>query len=106
MLCHGGLGGKGGDITAVILHHGEEVERVKLTTLGGEHTVAIDGEHHLTILLTRGGAQVISSDCPTQDCVRTGHVSRIGQSIICLPEQVVVKLEGPKQSGDPDLILG
>ena len=28
------------------------------------------------------------------------------KSIICLPEQVVVKLEGTKQSGDPDLILG
>lgn len=106
VVFYGGLGGTDKDITAVVLHYGEEVERIDLSDLSGTETVSIDGKYHLTITLTPAGAQVTHSDCPTQDCVRTGHVSRVGQSIICLPEQVVVKLEGRHQSGDPDLILG
>ena len=106
VVFYGGLGSKDGDVTAVVLHYGEEVERIDLSGLDGDRQIEIDGKYHLTISLTAFGAQVTHSDCPTQDCVRTGHVSRVGQSIICLPEQVVMKLEGTKQSGDPDLILG
>ena len=106
VVFYGGLGGKQSAVTAVVLHYGEEVARVDLSKLDGEKQIAIDGEYHLTVTLTAEGAQMTHSDCPTQDCVRTGHIRRVGQSIICLPEQVVVKLEGAKQSGDPDLILG
>lgn len=106
VVFYGGLGSKDEGITAVVLHYGEEVERIELGKLSGMQTVTVDGKYHLTITLTPEGAQVTHSDCPTQDCVRTGRVGRVGQSIICLPEQVVVKLEGTKHSGDPDLILG
>ena len=106
VLFYGSLGSKDSSITAVVVHYGEEVARVALSKLDGSKEIAIDGDYHLTVTLTADGAQVTLSDCPTQDCVRTGHIRRVGQSIICLPEQVVVKLEGTKQSGDPDLILG
>ena len=45
------------------------------------------------------------SDCPGGDCVRTGTITRAGQSIVCLPEQVVVQLTGASADG-PDVILG
>ena len=106
VLFYGGLGSKDGDVTAVVLHYGEEVACVDLDQLDGEKQITIDGKYHLTVTLTDDGAQVTHSDCPTQDCVRTGHVSRVGQSIICLPEQVVVKLVGVKTESDPDLIIG
>ena len=93
-------------VTAVITHRGEEVERVDLLALSPTQTVTIEGMYHLTITLTKDGAQVTASDCPTQDCVHTGHISRAGQSIVCLPEQVVVKLEGAQHSDGPDIVLG
>ena len=46
------------------------------------------------------------SDCPTQDCVHTGAISRAGQSIVCLPAQVVVHLEGASVPDAPDAIVG
>ena len=49
----------------------------------------------LTVAAEDGnGLRVSSSDCPTQDCVHTGTITRAGQSIVCLPEQVVVQLTG------------
>ena len=53
-----------------------------------------------------GPAPVPDSDCPTQDCVHTGAISRAGQSIVCLPAQVVVHLEGASVPDAPDVIVG
>ena len=33
-------------------------------------------------------------DCPTQDCVHTGWISYTGQTIVCLPNGVEVRLTG------------
>ena len=95
----------GGELTAVITHRGETVERVVLSSLTEEKNIEISGKYHLTVTLTPDGARVSKSVCPGQDCVHTGTIRRPGQSIICLPEQVVVRLEGGKDEG-PDLILG
>ena len=102
---YGGLG-RSGPVGVVITHDGEEVASFSLNMLDGDRTVEIDGEYHLTIRATHDGVWVAHSDCPTQDCVRTGVVSASGQSIVCLPEKVVVKIVGMKTEDDPDLILG
>lgn len=47
-----------------------------------------------------GGVRVSWADCPTQDCVRTGRITRGGQSIVCLPARIIVRLEGG--AADPD----
>ena len=59
----------------------------------GERTFAGSG-YTLHVVLTAENVWVERSDCPTQDCVHTGHISRSGQSIVCLPARVIVRLEG------------
>lgn len=93
-----------GDLTVVISVGGQETQRSGLkdfapTTLshnGYTLTVAADGD----------SVWVSDSDCPTQDCVHTGHIRRGGQSIVCLPAQVVVHLEGAASPDAPDVIVG
>ncbi len=50
------------------------------------------------------GVLVAESDCPTHDCVRTGAITRAGQSIVCLPGRIVVTLVG--EQPDFDVIAG
>lgn len=95
----------GGELTAVVTHRGTEVCRVTLAELQETKTVQVDGTYHLTIEITPEGVRVAQSDCPGGDCVRTGTITRAGQSIVCLPEQVVVQLTGASADG-PDVILG
>ena len=103
VLFYGNLD-QGDQLTAVITHRGEPVETVALSTLQEEKVIHINGDYHLTIALSSDGVRIAESDCPGQDCLHTGTIRRRGQSIICLPEQVVIRLEG---SGDgPDLVLG
>lgn len=53
------------------------------------------------------GVCVALSDCPSQDCVHTGAITRSGQSIVCLPARIVIRLEGGGLApGDVDAVLG
>lgn len=97
-------GENSGALTATVKHRGRVVARVELSSLTEEKTVSIDGAYHLTVTLDRAGAAVTDSDCPGQDCLHTGRITRAGQSIVCLPEQVIVTLEGKAPS--PDVVLG
>ena len=58
----------------------------------------------LTVAVENGAVRVSESDCPNQDCVHSGAISRAGQSIVCLPARVAVTLEGA--ASDYDLIAG
>ena len=98
--------GQSDHLTAVISVGEEVIDRVDLTTLKEDKLLTVEGECTLNVLLTESGAEVILSDCPTQDCVHTGHISRAGQSIVCLPGQVVIHLEGAVQEDAPDIVVG
>lgn len=96
-----------GHLTAVITQHGQVVRCVALSGMDKEQVIELDdGTYHLTVRVSAAGAYVSHSDCPTQDCVHTGAISRAGQSIVCLPAQVVVYLEGTPAAGQPDVIVG
>ena len=97
-------GENSGALTATVKHRGQVVAQVELSSLTEEKTVSIDGAYHLTVTLDRTGAAVTDSDCPGQDCLHTGRITRSGQSVVCLPEQVIVTLEGKAPS--PDVVLG
>lgn len=73
---------------------------------GSSVVVEIDGEHYATYSLGRNGEYAIgdgnllviedgtaymkSADCPDETCVRTGRISKRGQTIVCLPNRVSV----------------
>ena len=98
--------GQSDHLRAVISVGDEVIERVDLSRLQGDTLLTVEGDCTLSVLLTRDGAAVTASDCPTQDCVHTGHISRPGQSIVCLPGQVVIHLEGASSDGAPDIVVG
>ena len=93
-----------GTLTVVVTVSGQEVQRTPLSDF-----TAADVEHNgyaLHIAAVDGGVAVTASDCPTQDCVHTGRISRAGQSIVCLPAQVAVQLVGAASPDGPDVIVG
>lgn len=92
-----------GQLTVVISVAGEETRRVPLSDF--TETTVTGGSYTLRVSSRDGGVAVTDSDCPTQDCVHTGVIIRAGQSIVCLPAQVVVHLEGTA-SDAPDVIVG
>ena len=75
---------------AVVSIDGAETDRFALSE--GERIYEHNGVT-LRLRVTAEGLRVEEADCPSQDCVRTGEISRAGQSIVCLPARIVITLE-------------
>ena len=86
---------EGSAVTAVITLDGETVAQYRLDQLSQPVTLDVEGAAYLlTIRAEQGRICIEHSDCPSQDCVRTGWISRPGQQIICLPNRLVISLSG------------
>ena len=100
-------GGGTEGLTAVVSVDGVETGRFPLDGSARERTYSANG-YALTVAVSPEGVQVVSADCPTQDCVHTGSISRSGQSIVCLPARFILRLEGPQRpdSTGVDAVIG
>ena len=68
-----------------------------------DKTIKIEHEGHTNIVIIEGGTvRMESSTCKNQICVEHGRISLIGDSIVCLPNRVVVEIEG--KGGEVDVI--
>ena len=64
-------------------------ESYPVSTKNGTLTLSFDGE----------GVCVLHSDCSDAVCVRTGRISRLGESIVCAPLGVCITVEGGALDG-------
>ncbi len=60
------------------------------------------------LIIEDGSARIEEASCPDGVCIHTGRVRRDGQSIVCLPNQVVVEIisETVKESSGVDMTAG
>ena len=83
----------------VIEINGAEWARYDMTTLSKEKEVVIDNEYgRNTVVLSDDGVWVSSSDCPEECEIKAGKITRAGQSLVCLPHKLVIRLEGGTKS--------
>ena len=65
----------------------------------GEYPIE-SGGYHLTLRVEGGGVEVLAADCPDRLCVAGGPISRSGQTLICLPARVIIRIEGGDELAD------
>ena len=82
---------------AVIERDGEVYKRVKLANLTEPMTVEVNGA---VIELDKDGAHFVSSPCPDKICVNKGVIKRAGESAVCLPQRVSVRIVGGESGFD------
>ena len=87
-------GGTGG--WAVVVVDGAETARYPLDV---EQTAAIGGDDYNVLRIAGGEASIVEANCGDHTCVRTGAISREGETIVCLPHRLVIRIEGGKASG-------
>ena len=79
--------------TVVVSVDGKEVASFPLDedtvyNIGGYH----GGENILEV--KDGKAHLTDASCPDKLCVSMGYINKSGQSIICLPNKVVIEIKG------------
>ena len=76
-------------------------------SLREDREIALELENGTNLLIIRDGqVWMEEADCPDRLCVRQGAVSRVGESIICLPHELVVTVEGEETAGGLDGVAG
>lgn len=49
---------------------------------------------HNKMIIENGSVRMLEADCPDQVCVHTAPISKPGQTIVCLPNRVVIEITG------------
>lgn len=88
---------------AVIKIDGEEYGRYPLAEEITEQIEVPEGGYNV-LKIAEGRADITEASCPDKICVNHRPVSRKGQSIVCLPNKVVIEIENGQES-DVDAII-
>ena len=85
---------------AVVSVDGEEIGRYSLSEDG---VYPLNGGTNV-MQIGDGKAWLIEADCPDHVCIGMGQIQYEGQIIVCLPNRLIVSVEGVK--GGADLFVG
>lgn len=58
----------------------------------------LNGKMHIEV--RNGGIRILDSDCPQRICVKAGYIQYSGQTIVCLPNKILIEI---KSTGTPSL---
>ncbi len=86
---------------AEILVEGKVTESIDLLAVTGEYTISVPGSE---ILVRPGEIGYLCSDCPNEDCVRFGMLSRPGSTASCIPNHTMIRILAGKDTDGPDAV--
>lgn len=65
--------------------------------------INLENGKYIDLAVDENGVYVKDVICPDKLCQKTGLVSKVGQSIVCLPNKVVAYVEGKSESEVDDV---
>lgn len=74
-----------------IYQDGELVREINLSEISEPYTIDMGTN---LIEADASGVRMHSADCPDKLCVKQGSISKAGESIICLPNKIIIEFEG------------
>ena len=87
---------------AVVYVNGLETASYPLDTPTRVRLETEDGSSFNELVIENGTADVTDAGCPDKLCVMMHAISHTGESIICLPNRLEIRIEG----GEPEVDLG
>lgn len=99
---------------APLMHPSGSGQQVKIVSQGdviGIYPLDKDTEievsrygHYNLISIQNHTVHMEHSNCRNQVCVNTGEISRTGETIVCLPNYVIVEIISSEEGGGEDVI--
>ncbi|TJX14784.1 NusG domain II-containing protein [Tissierella creatinini] len=84
---------------------GEEVKRIILDSKLVGTRIPIQSKYGYNLIeLGDNSIRVIEADCPDKIDVKKGPISRIGETIVCLPNRMVIEIKGIEEDTEMDII--
>ena len=85
------------DAQAVVTIDGTEYGRYPLSE---DRTVKIESENngYNLLIIEKGDARIEEASCPDKVCVRHKPIDKTGETLVCLPNKVVVEIENGEEA--------
>lgn len=85
--------------------NGNEIKKIIFDRkiIGNTITIQTDYGYNL-IEIGDEKVRVIEADCPDKIDVKQGYISRIGETIVCLPNKMVVEIKGLDKDTEIDIM--
>ena len=71
---------------------------------GSEGPSSAQYDYYNLVTISDGSVKVSEASCKNQVCVKHSAISSAGESIVCLPNRLVVSIEGDREGGGYDTI--
>ena len=84
---------------------GDEVKRIILDSKLLGEKIPIESQYGYNLIeLGEDKVRVIEADCPDKIDVKQGWISGIGETIVCLPNRMVIEIKGIEKDTEIDVI--
>ena len=93
------------DLYATIKVDGEIHNTINLPTTSEEKFTIQTENGTNTILVNNNEVNIVYADCKDELCVKQGSISKIGKTLICLPNKLIIEIKGDEYDSSDDLIL-
>ena len=90
-----------GPVQAQVYQQGVLLKSLPLDT---DISFEVTGKYTNTITVENGKIAITASDCPGEDCVHSGAIHSSGRSLVCLPNEVEVRVVNAQS--DVDFVVG
>ena len=92
--------GRTANLKAVIYLDGAKYAEYTLTKYEKPISVTVDGAGRNVVEISKNGVRVTESNCADKLEINGGTINRAGQSLICLPNRFLIKIEGGGEKVD------
>lgn len=86
--------GRTAKLKAVIYLDGAKYAEYTLAKYEKPISVTVDGAGRNVVEISKNGVRVTESNCADKLEINGGTINRAGQSLICLPNRFLIKIEG------------
>lgn len=86
--------GRTANLKAVIYLDGAKYAEYTLAKCEKPISVTVDGAGRNVVEISKNGVRVTESNCADKLEINGGTINRAGQSLICLPNRFLIKIEG------------
>lgn len=86
---------------------GKTYDNINLSSFEGEKAFTIESKDNTNVVsIENDTISIIDANCHDSLCVKQGEISKVGQSIVCLPHKIIIEIKGDeKDSSSDDMIL-
>lgn len=84
---------------------GKLYDNIPLSSFKGEKIIDINTPKGSNKILIRNNTvKIIEADCKDELCIKQGEISKVSQTLVCLPHELIIEIKGD-ESNDDDIIL-